>query len=47
LQKYIIFYYERRERIEIVRIIHGARDITAVFALWRDPDGPDSIDAPS
>jgi toxin ParE1/3/4 len=28
---YLIFYRPTQERIEIVRILHGARDITAEF----------------
>lgn len=30
---YIIFYRERNDTVEIVRVIHGARDIDDLFGL--------------
>jgi toxin ParE1/3/4 len=29
--RYIIFYHARRDAIEIVRVLHGARDIRTIF----------------
>jgi len=31
IENYLIFYRPTKERIEIVRILHGARDINAEF----------------
>lgn len=28
---YVIFYWVRNSRVEILRVIHGARDIPAIF----------------
>ncbi|MCC5806295.1 MAG: type II toxin-antitoxin system RelE/ParE family toxin [Opitutales bacterium] len=32
-RKYVVFF-RRNERVEIVRILHGARDIPALFEEW-------------
>ncbi len=30
-EKYLIFYRQRKDAIEIVRVLHGARDIAAIL----------------
>lgn len=30
-RKYLIFYIPRRDGIEVVRVLHGARDLQAIF----------------
>ena len=32
VENYVAFYRIRNEVVEIVRIIHGARDLSAIFA---------------
>jgi toxin ParE1/3/4 len=36
--RYVIFYLQVQDSLQIVRILHGARDLDAVFA---DPDDED------
>ena len=31
VRKYVIFYRQNKERVEIIRILHGARDIITLF----------------
>lgn len=30
-EKYLIFYEEMNDRIEVIRVLHGSRDIDALF----------------
>lgn len=32
VKKYVIFYRQNKERLEIIRILHGARDIIQFFS---------------
>ena len=34
--KYLVFYRENQENLEVVRVLHGARDLPAIFA--EDPE---------
>ncbi|MCW3052025.1 MAG: plasmid stabilization system [Chthonomonadales bacterium] len=36
IEKYVIFYRAHYDRIEIVRVLHGAQDITGVFSSEAD-----------
>jgi plasmid stabilization system protein ParE len=40
---YVVFYRIRDEAIEIVRVVHGRRDIVSIFAKVSDVKGrPDA-----
>ena len=39
--KYLIFYLTTHETVEIVRILHGARNIQSVFSPEENNDRPD------
>jgi len=32
-ENYLVFYFPRRSGIEVIRVLHGARDIGGVFAM--------------
>jgi len=36
-EKYLIFYQSTDEQIRIIRVLHGARDLTAIFAVNPEP----------
>lgn len=36
--KHLIFYRATDDRIEILRVLHGARDAAAIFEPWREAD---------
>jgi len=38
--RYVIFYLQVQDCLQIVRILHGARDLDAVFADPNDEDQP-------
>jgi toxin ParE1/3/4 len=38
--RYVIFYLQVQDCLQIVRILHGARDLDAVFADPHDEDQP-------
>jgi toxin ParE1/3/4 len=38
-EKYLIFYLNTDDGLEVVRVIHGARDIPALFREWKAKSG--------
>jgi toxin ParE1/3/4 len=38
-EKYLIFYLNNEDGLEIVRVVHGARDIPALFTDWQAKRG--------
>lgn len=37
-KKYLIFYHNTDEGVEIVRVLHSARDIPSLFEKWQGED---------
>lgn len=37
-QKYLVYYRENKGKLEVVRVLHGARDLPAIFAEEREDD---------
>ena len=44
-KKYLVFYRPIADGIEIVRVLHGARDISSLLAEGLEPAGGDADDA--
>jgi len=44
VRKYLVFYIPRSDGIEVVRVLHGARDLEALFRLKAGPSERPVVD---